>query len=101
MLEPPKAGLAHAVGTLAANELKQRQGGCPRGRNADKGAEDETVLLEVETFPLPPGREGAGRAKLPVPWPTKADHSAAFTSVLFARAAWPTFFTHLPLRHFL
>ena len=72
--EPPKACLAHAVGTLAANELKQRQDSCPRGPDLDKGLKEETVLLEVETFPLPPVLEVAGRAKLPVRWPAKADH---------------------------
>ena len=40
----------------------------------DKGLKEETVLLEVETFPLPPVLEVAGRAKLPVRWPAKADH---------------------------
>ena len=81
VLQPPRAGLARAVCALAADELQEGQGGCPRGPQTDEGVEEGAVLLEVESFPLPPGLRGAGGAKLPVHPPAKADHLGRWVQV--------------------
>jgi len=90
VLQPPRAGLARAVCALAADELQEGQGGCPRGPKTDEGVEEGAVLLEVESFPLC-GRSkasGAPARKSGPPWPLGAGTGTSRRSRLFW-LLWP------------